>query len=284
MDYEIQPDNREYPIYVKRYPPGTLFPLSPEKDPLFPVSRREIWRYAGMKNGSPGREDERGRMSGADNHSGMEEETALEQLLEEVIREAGPLLEAQVCYRVLPLDDRTREEVLPFLGKSENLTRLLAGCRGAVLFAATIGMKYDILLRKVQRVSPAKGLLLQAFGTERVEALCDGFCTEFGREAKGQEAELTARFSPGYGDLPLQVQADFFRLLDCSRQIGVSLTRQLLMTPEKSVTAIFGIRKGSKRQASDSGQSKAFHPYGKCISCRKKDCLFREEGRQSPDP
>ena len=48
------------------------------------------------------------------------------------------------------------------------------------------------------------------------------------------------RFSPGYGDLSLEVQKEIFSLLDCPRKIGVSLGDSLLMTPSKSVTAIIG--------------------------------------------
>ena len=49
------------------------------------------------------------------------------------------------------------------------------------------------------------------------------------------------RFSPGYGDLPLDVQRPLFAALDVPRKIGVSLTDSLLMAPSKSVSAIIGI-------------------------------------------
>ena len=52
---------------------------------------------------------------------------------------------------------------------------------------------------------------------------------------------LRPRFSPGYGDLPLALQADVFWALDCTSKIGVSLSESLIMSPQKSVTAIIGI-------------------------------------------
>ena len=53
---------------------------------------------------------------------------------------------------------------------------------------------------------------------------------------------LAARFSPGYGDLPLEFQREIFRALDVPRRIGVSLGSSCLMSPSKSVTAIVGIK------------------------------------------
>jgi cobalamin-dependent methionine synthase I len=48
------------------------------------------------------------------------------------------------------------------------------------------------------------------------------------------------RFSAGYGDLALDNQQGFFRLLDMDR-IGVSIIEESILVPEKSVTAIAGI-------------------------------------------
>ena len=52
---------------------------------------------------------------------------------------------------------------------------------------------------------------------------------------------MRPRFSPGYGDVSLEVQKDFFRLLPCQR-IGLTLMDTLIMSPEKSVTAFIGIK------------------------------------------
>ena len=65
--------------------------------------------------------------------------------------------------------------------------------------------------------------------------------SQIAEEAAAEGRTCTPRFSPGYGDLPLETQRDVFRLLDCERKIGVWLNESLLMTPSKSVTAIFGL-------------------------------------------
>lgn len=59
--------------------------------------------------------------------------------------------------------------------------------------------------------------------------------------SKELDVRLKPRFSAGYGDLPLEVQKDIFRVLDCPRKIGLTLNDSLLMSPTKSVTAIVGI-------------------------------------------
>ena len=97
-----------------------------------------------------------------------------------------------------------------------------------------MGIAPDRLAQKYSRVSPVKALFLEAVGNERIEALCDVFCGEY--------ANARPRFSPGYGDLPLDLQKDIFAALDCSRKIGLTLNQSLLMSPSKSVTAIMGLK------------------------------------------
>ena len=51
-----------------------------------------------------------------------------------------------------------------------------------------------------------------------------------------------------YGDLALDVQKDIFALLDCERQLGLTLGDSLLMSPGKSVTAFAGIPRAADPQ------------------------------------
>ena len=136
------------------------------------------------------------------------------------------------------------------------------------MMAATIGLEADRRTARYERTNPIKALLLQAMGAERVETLCDLFCKEIRQQEEVNGNTITTRFSPGYGDLPLEVQREFVRLLDCSRQIGISLNASLLMSPTKSVTAIFGIRPGSDccPKETESG----------CKTCTARNCMFRK--------
>lgn len=165
-------------------------------------------------------------------------ENDLDSLIDECIEEARSVLEYKVCYCILPLSIDASRIILP-CGEitSSNLAKNLRGCKKVIVFAATVGVGIDRLIAKYSRLSPAKAFCFQALGAERVEALCDDFCLRMSKNRR-----LRPRFSPGYGDLPLETQKMIFPLLDCPKRIGISLGDSLLMSPSKSVTAFVGIQ------------------------------------------
>ncbi|MBQ8208483.1 MAG: Vitamin B12 dependent methionine synthase activation subunit [Clostridia bacterium] len=182
------------------------------------ISRREIIRYAG----------------------GGEDSGEFSALIDSCLAEALPMLSYKVCYRSFSYAETEQGLDFGFAKvKSEALSKNLRGCDKILLFAATVGIGIDRLIMKYGRISPARALIMQALGAERIEALCDAFCSEL--ENKGLAPR--PRFSPGYGDLPLEFQKDIFAALDCHRKIGLTLSSSLLMSPTKSVTAIVGIEK-----------------------------------------
>ena len=176
---------------------------------LPPVSQREVLRYAACHEG------------------------------ERIALPNCPAVSSAVCFAELSVEvtDDTCDFGF-FKVRSNGLSKNLAGCRRVLLFAATVGIGFDREIAKFTRLSPSRALLVSAMGTERIEALCDEFVREY-EEQKG--IKLRPRFSPGYGDLPLDIQREIFALLEPSRKIGVSLGASLLMTPTKSVTAFVGI-------------------------------------------
>ena len=180
------------------------------------VSKSEMFRYAGAP------------MPDVDTRA----------LLEECLAELGGRLSYKVCYRELDVKiDGTCVDFGSFKANSAALAKNLSGCKKVIVFAATIGVEIDRLISRYARISPRKALMMQAVGTERIEALCDRFFedlkTEYGR--------IKPRFSPGYADLSLNTQRYIFSLLDCPRRIGIFLNQSLLMSPSKSVTAFVGV-------------------------------------------
>ncbi|MBP5224407.1 MAG: Vitamin B12 dependent methionine synthase activation subunit [Lachnospiraceae bacterium] len=127
------------------------------------------------------------------------------------------------------------------LTKSRDLSANLDGCTEAVLFACTLGAEADRLIRRSAVRSMADAAVYQAACTALVEALADRVNAAI--EAEGAQRGMTARprYSPGYGDCALDVQRDFFRLLELPKKLGLSLTPALLMVPEKTVTAFVGL-------------------------------------------
>lgn len=164
------------------------------------------------------------------------------ELIGECLAEVREMLQYKVCYAVLSAEIDGDVISLPCgQVKSKNLVKNLSGCDKAIIFAATIGVGIDRLISKYSRLSPTKALCFQAIGAERVEALCDEFCEKMKSEFEKSGEKLKPRFSPGYGDLPLETQKMIFSLLDCPKRIGVTLGDTLLMSPSKSVTAFVGI-------------------------------------------
>lgn len=164
------------------------------------------------------------------------------ELIDECLAEVREMLQYKVCYAVMSAEIDSDVISLPCgQVESKNLAKNLSGCDKAIIFAATIGVGIDRLISKYSRLSPTKALCFQAIGAERVEALCDEFCEKMKSEFEKSGEKLKPRFSPGYGDLPLETQKMIFSLLDCPKRIGVTLGDTLLMSPSKSVTAFVGI-------------------------------------------
>ena len=186
-------------------------------------------------------------------------------LLAQCLSEADCALRAQVCWANFPISLTDTCLDLSFAKTDASaLRRHLSGCESVILFAATIGLGIDRLIARYSRLSPARALLFQALGAERIECLCDVFCADMRQRLAQNGKHLTKRFSPGYGNLPLTLQTDIFRALDCPRTIGLSLTDSLLMMPSKSVTALIGV----------SASPTVPFPDG-CAVCQKTDCNFR---------
>lgn len=144
----------------------------------------------------------------------------------------------KVCYIELPVC--VSDSVCDFGAfavKSKDLAKNLNGCKSVIIFSATIGIGVDRLINKYSRISPAKAVVLDAIGSERIEALCDRFCSDI----KAQIGNLKPRFSAGYGDLPIETQKKIFSLLQCDKKIGLTLNDSYMMSPSKSVTAFVGI-------------------------------------------
>ena len=125
--------------------------------------------------------------------------------------------------------------------ESRSLARNLAGCTECVLFAATAGPACDMLVKRAAVTSSAYASCCQAAGAAAIEAFCDFINDKIRVEYEAKGLYARPRFSPGYGDLPLACQKDWFRLLDITKNTGIELTDSYLMVPTKSVTAIIGL-------------------------------------------
>ncbi len=171
----------------------------------------------------------------------------------------------RLVWRRLPVAEENE-----YLIAGQDLRRLLQNCSEIVLFAATLGSEAELLIRRAQVRDMAEALILDACADSAIENVCDNFCADLASEVAPMY--LTDRYSPGYGDLPLEHQKVLFSALDITRRIGVTLTRSGLMLPQKSVTAILGLSPTPRTRTAG------------CTRCPMNGtCTFRKEGTTCED-
>lgn len=143
---------------------------------------------------------------------------------------------------------------------SKSLKKNLKDCDRVIVFVATIGIEADRIIKKYSMTSPSSAVVAQAVGTVMIEEWCDILADRLREDV----SFLRPRFSPGYGDFPLEFQKNIFEILDCSRKIGVSLTDSLMMIPSKSVSGIIGVSNVDLKCNKDG-----------CETCDMTECVYR---------
>ncbi|MCX5777683.1 MAG: hypothetical protein NTU66_00425 [Elusimicrobia bacterium] len=125
---------------------------------------------------------------------------------------------------------------------SAHIAGLLADCTVAYGFAVTIGPHVEEKRAQyLARKETFRALILDAIGSVAAEELAELTHESIRAEVAKDNQVATPRFSPGYGDWGLSAQLDFLKWL-AADQIGIRLTDHCQMVPEKSVSAILGIR------------------------------------------
>ena len=151
--------------------------------------------------------------------------------------------------------------------KGGTALKMLSQCHRAALLACTLGARFDLALTAVQARDMARAVILDACGSALVEQGCDEAEKELSARFPGRY--LTDRFSPGYGDLPLELQRDICAVLDTPRRLGLHVTESLLLNPVKSVTAVIGL--------SDRPQMARIRG---CAYCQMRErCTLRKGGK-----
>ncbi|MDO4183143.1 MAG: vitamin B12 dependent-methionine synthase activation domain-containing protein [Coriobacteriia bacterium] len=145
----------------------------------------------------------------------------------------------------------------------------LRGCSRVVLFAATLGQACEQELRQLKAVNTLDFLLYDACASALAEAVCEEVHRRVAKEARSCGLFAHARFSPGYGDMPLSVQPAFLAAVDATKHLGLSCAESHLLVPTKSITAMVGL---FEDQACADGAS----PCGICPS--HAYCNYLERG------
>lgn len=194
---------------------------------------------------------------------------AIDEQTEELIRDSFKELEqvsrAKFIYRIFEISELNSDELMIGTMKvySKHLCKNLKGCHAAFLICATLGAGVDMLMKRYTVTNMAKTAVLQACATTLLEEYCDNIQKQLADMLEHNEY-LRARFSPGYGDFSITYQKEILRMMNASKEIGLSLTDGYMLTPTKSITALIGI----------TNEKIICHASG-CEVCSKIDCTFR---------
>lgn len=189
----------------------------------------------------------------------------MEECEQEVLLCAVP----RYIYRVFDIE--SCEEGIKAMGTDmilygNSIREHLKNCKKAVFFAATISAGIDKMLRIAQIHDITKAFILDSLASVAIEQVCDKFEMLLKREYT--EYYQTFRFGLGYGDLPIEQQKDFIKLLNAQKLIGLSVSDSSMLIPTKSVTAVIGLSRQEIRGVARG-----------CQTCNLKDrCQFRAKG------
>ena len=215
------------------------------------IDRSEMLRYLGYKGQVYGEEIER----------------KMDRAIEICLDKATPRYIAKK-YKLTSNPLTLQGADLPLLGN--DIARHLQDCQEAYIFGATLGFEIEKLVGRLMKDDPTLALLVDSAATCAIESFCDDICNQMQMQNANQ---LTWRFSCGYGDFPLSLQPDFGRVLEMQKRIGVFVdSESFMMTPQKSVTAVVGVKSFAK---SSEGAS-IVKCNSKCDNCGNVHCSFRK--------
>ncbi|WP_026889382.1 vitamin B12 dependent-methionine synthase activation domain-containing protein [Clostridium beijerinckii] len=215
------------------------------------INRDELLRYLGYK--------------------GQDIDENIINLIEECRKEIKKVINPRVIYEyknIIHLDEAIEVVNTRLILYGKDIKDHLKDSKECVLMAVTLGNDVERKTRLYEKINLTKALILDACATTAVEEVCDYVESIVREKAISNNMDITFRYSPGYGDLPLDVQSSFLRALDAQKKIGLTVSENNLLFPRKSVTAIIGII--------SSGSKKKKRSCKKCTSY--ENCSFRREG------
>jgi hypothetical protein len=217
------------------------------------IDKNEVLRYLGYR--------------------GQNIDVNIESLLEECINELHMIYKEKNIYNIFNIERHDSHIILKDTTLSldgEDIRNHLIHSEKCALMAATIGLEVDKRIALYSRVNLTKGIILDACASTAIEWLCDSLEEEIRGKAKNMGYKITSRFSPGYGDFPIEIQKDVVEVLKAYERIGLTVNESHIMIPRKSVTAVIGFQK-----------VKSMEKNHKCSRCNQSNCLYRKSGNDN---
>jgi hypothetical protein len=215
------------------------------------IDRNEVLRYLGYKN--------------------QEISSDLNCLIDICIDEIKDISKPHYTYRLFDIDvieNEIRLKGCNLVLRGKDIYEHLKYSKKCALLAATIGIFVDNKIRYLTKTDITKSLILDSCGTEVVECLCNMVEEQINNIAQKEGLTINYRFSPGYGDLSLDIQPQILAALNALSKIGLTCTENYILLPRKSVTAIIGfVEDNGKKVEKGCTRCSSYH-----------DCLYRREG------
>ena len=120
----------------------------------------------------------------------------------------------------------------------ESISRHFKGATEAIFSAFTLGIAFDKKVRELSLSRPSESVALNALGSAYAERKADELLGEIRMEKEQEGFKTTFRFCPGYGDLPLSVNAEIATALDANKKIGLTVLESGLLLPAKSIVGV----------------------------------------------
>lgn len=211
------------------------------------INRNQIYKYAGYGSKRPAKETV--------------------NIIELGIEELQSVMTPKWTGQAFPLKEM---EVVPtgLRLAGQSASELLKTSHEVVFLATTLGAGVDRWIQRKTLEDLSLGFLWDAIASAAAESFIEEVDYELRLRYGAEGLYLTDRFSPGYGDLPIDFSKSICQLLDSERKIGMYFSPSGLLMPRKSITAFLGVSR--KRQAFREKT---------CEDCLvKKDCKFRQKG------
>lgn len=212
-------------------------------------------------------------------YNGQDIEDNLKDIIYECINLTKSKVNPRSILRVYPIEKRIELESIGnkkylvelkgtnLIIDSKDIYYLLQGCSECIVIAATLGLNIERYIKKYSYTDLTKGIIIDSCATTAIEGFCDFIENTYRKYLTEDGKYLTSRYSPGYGDLSIEVNRQLINILGAQNKIGLTITESNIMIPRKSVVAIIGI----------SGEDKLNNKKS-CLRCNNYNlCKYRKE-------
>lgn len=197
-----------------------------------------------------------------------ETEEKMNHILDELVRDYHPRY-IHGLYDIIVEKDSVFLPEIKFEVQSKDLAKVMADAEKCVLIACTLGIEIERKLKYYSAHNLELGILYDAIAAAYIEGYLDAVNRQLAEQFQVEGYYMTMRYSPGYGDVDLNVQERIIDVLHAYKRIGLTTNESHLMIPRKSITAFIGLQKKPYINLED-----------RCLDCRlREECELRKGGK-----